>query len=133
MATQEDILNSNEAELILNSETFKEAIKILKDEYINLWLSSKGDDINKRENLHKAIKLLPEVEKHMRIIVEKGKITKAQLGRLHKDYFTYLRINYDQQRKADWFTNKLRTDRTIIRKFFDSRRATRKRNRRTGY
>ncbi len=84
MATQEDILNSNEAELILNSETFKEAIKILKDEYINLWLSSKGDDINKRENLHKAIKLLPEVEKHMRIIVEKGKITKAQLGRLHK-------------------------------------------------
>jgi len=84
MATQEEILNSNEAELILNSETFKKAINILKDEYINLWLSSKEDDINKRENLHKAIKLLPEVERHMRIIVEKGKITKAQLGRLHK-------------------------------------------------
>ena len=84
MPSQEDILNSNEAELILNSETFKEAIKILKDEYINLWLSSKEDDINKRENLHKAIKLLPEVEKHLRIIVERGKITKAQLSRLHK-------------------------------------------------
>jgi|TARA_R100001440_G_scaffold10455_2_gene19052 hypothetical protein len=84
MASQEEILHSNEAELILNSETFKNAIQILKDEYTNLWLSSKGDDISTRENLHKAIKLLPEVEKHLRIIVEKGKITKSQLGRLHK-------------------------------------------------
>jgi hypothetical protein len=84
MASQEEILHSNEAELILNSETFKNAIQILKDEYINLWLSSKVDDITTREDLHKAIKLLPEVEKHLRIIVEKGKITKSQLGRLHK-------------------------------------------------
>ena len=84
MPSQEDILNSNEAELILNAETFKSAIEELKNEYINLWLSSKEDDINKRENLHKAIKLLPEVERHLRIIVEKGKITKALLGRLHK-------------------------------------------------
>ena len=84
MASQEEILHSNEAELILNSETFKDAIQILKDEYTNLWLSSKGDDISTREDLHKAIKLLPEVEKHLRIIIEKGKITKSQLGRLHK-------------------------------------------------
>ena len=84
MPSQEDILNSNEAELILNAETFTNAIEKLKNEYINLWLSSNQDDINKRENLHKAIKLLPEVERHLRIIVEKGKITKAQLGRLHK-------------------------------------------------
>ena len=61
MPSQEDILNSNEAELILNAETFTNAIEELKNEYINLWLSSKQDDISKRENLHKAIKLLPEV------------------------------------------------------------------------
>ena len=84
MPSQEDILNSNEAELILNAETFTNAIEELKNEYINLLLSSKQDDISKRENLHKAIKLLPEVERHLRIIVEKGIITKAQLGRLHK-------------------------------------------------
>ena len=84
MPSQEDILNSNEAELILNAETFTNAIEELKNEYINLWLSSKQDDISKRENLHKAIKLLPEVERHLRIIVEKGKIAKSQLGRLHK-------------------------------------------------
>jgi hypothetical protein len=84
MPTQEEILKSNEAELILKSETFKDAIQNLKDEYISLWLLSKDDDIQKRESLHKAIKLLPEVEKHLRILVEKGKITKSQLSRLHK-------------------------------------------------
>ena len=84
MPSQEDILNSNEAELILNSETFTHAVNNLKDDYINLWLLTKDSDIDKRENLHKAIKLLPEIEKHLRIIVEKGKITKSQLGRLNK-------------------------------------------------
>jgi len=84
MATQEEILKSNEAELILNSETFKNAIEHLKDEYVNLWLLSKPEEVTNREALHKAIKLLPEVEKHLRIIIEKGKITKSQLGRLHK-------------------------------------------------
>jgi hypothetical protein len=84
MPSQEDILSSNEAELILNSETFTHAVNNLKEDYINLWLLTKDSDINKRENLHKAIKLLPEIEKHLRIIVEKGKITKSQLGRLHK-------------------------------------------------
>ena len=80
MPSQEDILNSNEAELILNSETFTQAVNNLKEDYINLWLLTKDSDIDKRENLHKAIKLLPEIEKHLRIIVEKGKITKSQLG-----------------------------------------------------
>lgn len=84
MASQEEILKSNEAELILNSETFKNAIEHLKDEYINLWLLTKAEDVTDREALHKAIKLLPEVEKHLRIIIEKGKITKSQLSRLHK-------------------------------------------------
>jgi hypothetical protein len=84
MASQEEILKSNEAELILNSETFKNAIEHLKDEYINIWLLTKAEDVTDREALHKAIKLLPEVEKHLRIIIEKGKITKSQLSRLHK-------------------------------------------------
>lgn len=84
MPTQEDILKSNEAELILKSDTFKEAIEHLKEEYINLWLNTKSENSVERENLHKAVKLLPEVEKHLRIIIEKGKITKSQLGRFKK-------------------------------------------------
>ena len=84
MASQEEILKSNEAELILNSETFNQAITNLKEEYVNLWLLSKPEEVTSREALHKAIKLLPEVEKHLRIIIEKGKIAKSQLARFKK-------------------------------------------------
>ena len=85
MATENEILNSNEAEIILNSETFKNSIENLKEEYIALWLESKGeDDIKWRETLHSAICVLPEVERHLRIIIEKGKITRAQIQKLHK-------------------------------------------------
>ena len=81
---QDEILRSNEAELILNSQTFKNAIKILKEEYINLWTRTQAYEKDLREQLHKSVKLLPEIERHLRIIVETGEITKASLNRLRK-------------------------------------------------
>ena len=84
MATREEILDSNEAELILNSDTLKKSIENLKQEYVALWLNSKGEDnIDFRETLHTAINILPEVERHLRILVERGKITSAQVKKLH--------------------------------------------------
>ncbi len=84
MATREEVLESNEAELILKSDTFKKAIQNLKQEYVALWMNSRGeDDVAFRETLHNAINVLPEVERHLRILVEKGKITSAQVKKLH--------------------------------------------------
>ena len=84
MATREEVLESNEAELILKSDTFKKAIENLKKEYVALWMSSRGeDDVAFRETLHNAINVLPEVERHLRILVEKWKITSAQIKKLH--------------------------------------------------
>jgi len=84
MATREEVLESNEAELILKSDTFKKAIENLKKEYVALWMNSRGeDDVAFRETLHNAINVLPEVERHLRILVEKGKITSAQIKKLH--------------------------------------------------
>ena len=84
MASQDEILESNEAELILDSRTFTKAIAQLKEEYITLWLNSEPDDVRAREIFHAAVKLIPEVERHLRILVEKGKITKANLSRIRK-------------------------------------------------
>ena len=70
--------------MILNSQTFKSAIEILKAEYINLWTNTQADEKDLREQLHKSVKLLPEIERHLRIIVETGKITKSNLNRLRK-------------------------------------------------
>mgnify|MGYP003108544328 FL=1 len=84
MAKQQDILESNEAEIVLNYEVFKKSIRQLHEEYVQMWISSDAEDEKLREQMHMAVKLLPEVEKHLRIIIEKGKITKANLSRIRK-------------------------------------------------
>ena len=84
MAKQQDVLESNEAEIVLNSEVFKKAIRQLHEEYVQMWINSDAEDEKLREQMHMAVKLLPEVEKHLRIIIEKGKITKANLSRIRK-------------------------------------------------
>lgn len=84
MSTREEVLESNEAELILNSDVFKKAIEQLHDEYIQLWLQSDQNEEAFRESMHTAVKLLPEIEKHLRIIIEKGKITQTNLRRIRK-------------------------------------------------
>lgn len=84
MAKQQDILESNEAEIVLNSEVFKKSIRQLHEEYVQMWISSDAEDEKLREQMHMAVKLLPEIEKHLRIIIEKGKITKANLSRIRK-------------------------------------------------
>ena len=84
MVKQQDILESNEADVVLNSGVFKKSIKQLHEEYIQIWISSDAEDEKLREQMHMAVKLLPEIEKHLRIIIEKGKITKANLSRIRK-------------------------------------------------
>jgi hypothetical protein len=47
-------------------------------------MNTKGEDnVAFRETLHNAINILPEVERHLRILVERGKITSAQIKKLH--------------------------------------------------
>ena len=84
MPSQKEILEANEAEVILNSEVFKKAVAHLKEEYMQKWENSSEADSSFREDLHKAIRILPEVEKHLRIIIEKGRITKTQLDKIVK-------------------------------------------------
>ena len=83
MANEKDIRSSNEAEALLGSEVFNKAVMQLKEEYTNRWINS---DLEKekelRESIHQAIRILPEVERHLRIIIEKGKITKSQIEKL---------------------------------------------------
>ena len=64
MSKDHEIRLSAEAEQILNSETFKQAISNLKEEYIQHWLNNRNiDDVDFREDLHKAVLLLPEIER----------------------------------------------------------------------
>tara|TARA_S200002703_G_scaffold124867_1_gene111011 strand:+ start:564 stop:827 length:264 start_codon:yes stop_codon:yes gene_type:complete len=83
MPTHEEFVKAAEAERILESDVFQEALQNLKSEYMQAWINSRRpEDIQAREGLHKSILLIPEVEKHLRIIAEKGKLTKANINKV---------------------------------------------------
>jgi hypothetical protein len=83
MPTHEEVVKSAEAERILESDVFQEALQNLKSEYMQAWINSRRpEDVQAREGLHKSILLIPEVEKHLRIIAEKGKLTRANINKV---------------------------------------------------
>jgi len=83
MPTHEEVVKSAEAERILESDVFQEALQNLKSEYMQAWINSRRpEDVKAREGLHKSILLIPEVEKHLRIIAEKGKLTRANINKV---------------------------------------------------
>ena len=83
MVTEKEVRQASEAERILESDVFKLSLENLKKEYLQAWITSKKpDEVDARENLHKSILLLPEIEKHLRIIAEKGKLTKATINKV---------------------------------------------------
>ena len=83
MVTEKEVRQASEAERILESDVFKLSLENLKKEYLQAWITSKKpDEVDARENLHKSILLLPEIEKHLRIIAEKGKLPKANINKV---------------------------------------------------
>tara|TARA_R110002020_G_scaffold64617_5_gene171395 strand:+ start:98 stop:364 length:267 start_codon:yes stop_codon:yes gene_type:complete len=81
--THEEAVKAEQAQQILNSDVFKEAIENLTKEYTAHWLNTrKIEDVAIREDLHRVLLLLPEVERHLRIMAEKGKLTKANINKI---------------------------------------------------
>ncbi len=81
--THEEVVKAAQAEAILDSDVFKEALENLKNEYTNIWLNTRDiKDTQIREDLHRSLLLLPEVERHLRIMVEKGKLTKTHINKI---------------------------------------------------
>ena len=69
-SNRRDIERGRIAQDILDNEIFQEAMKMLEDEREKLWM---------------AMKLIPEFERQLRIIVEKGIIKKNQIVKIKKN------------------------------------------------
>jgi len=80
-----DIERGRIAQDILDNEIFQDAMEMLEDEYKNIWASTKQDESEEREKLWMAMKLIPEFERQLRIIVERGTIKKNQIVKIKKN------------------------------------------------
>jgi len=83
--SRRDIERGRIAQDILNNEIFQEAMEMLEDEYKKIWASTKQEESEERERLWMAMKLIPEFERQLRIIVEKGIIKKNQIVKIKKN------------------------------------------------
>ena len=58
MDKQKDIMDGHEAEMILNSQVFKKAFTDYKNQLIQNWETTPAKDLETRENIYRAIKIL---------------------------------------------------------------------------
>lgn len=83
--SRRDIERGRIAQDILDNEIFQDAMEMLEDEYKKIWASTKQEESEERERLWMAMKLIPEFERQLRIIVEKGIIKKNQIVKIKKN------------------------------------------------
>lgn len=82
MDKEQEITQGLEAQNILESEVFKKTFINYKKELLESWEQTKPEDVALRESIYKAMQILPEVEKHLRIIINNGKISQKQIEKL---------------------------------------------------
>lgn len=84
-SSRRDIERGRIAQDILDNEIFQDAMEMLEDEYKKIWASTKQEESEERERLWMAMKLIPEFERQLRIIVERGIIKKNQIVKIKKN------------------------------------------------
>jgi len=84
-SSRRDIERGRIAQDILDNEIFQDAMEMLEDEYKKIWAATKQEESEERERLWMAMKLIPEFERQLRIIVEKGIIKKNQIVKIKKN------------------------------------------------
>jgi len=82
---KKDIERGRIAQNILDNEIFQDAIVMLEEQYKNLWAITKHDEHEERERLWMAMKLIPEFERQLRIVVENGTIKKNQIVKIKQN------------------------------------------------
>ena len=66
----------DEAKNLLNNRLFREAFDTLGIELLDRWTGSGVDDVNQRESIWLALRLLHNIEGHIKSIVETGHMAK---------------------------------------------------------
>tara|TARA_R100000988_G_scaffold31438_2_gene15945 strand:- start:902 stop:1171 length:270 start_codon:yes stop_codon:yes gene_type:complete len=84
-SSRRDIERGRIAQDILDNEIFQDAMEMLEDEYKKIWAATKQEESEERERLWMAMKLIPEFERQLRIIVERGIIKKNQIVKIKKN------------------------------------------------
>jgi len=65
------------ANSLINDPLFKESFDVLREDLMNRWTHSGSTDLEARESIWLAIRLLERIEGHIKSIIETGHMAKA--------------------------------------------------------
>ncbi len=82
MDKEQEISQGKDAQNLLESEVFKKTFINYRKELIEAWQETQPEDVALRESIYKAMQILPEIEKHLRIMIDKGKISQQQIEKM---------------------------------------------------
>jgi len=71
-----DLQREEKAQNLLNNELFQEAFEILKKDLMNRWSASGSTELEARESIWLAMRLLDKIYGHLTSIVETGHMNK---------------------------------------------------------
>lgn len=78
---EKDLERARHAAALLDNPLLEEILSTLKRTYVDDWLASEPRDIETRERLYLASRVVDDFARELRIAVENGAITKAILKR----------------------------------------------------
>jgi len=71
-----DLKREEHAQRLLNDELLQEAFDTLREDLMNRWTHSGSTDLEARESIWLAIRLLDRIDGHIKSIVETGHMAK---------------------------------------------------------
>ena len=78
MENSEEIRNGQEAQRILDSEVYKNAMQKLSDGYMSQWVNSRPNDVAERERAYTKLQILADFVNEIKTVMQTGQMAKHE-------------------------------------------------------
>ena len=79
MDNNQEVLDGQEAQRILESDVYKNAMQKLADGYQSQWMNSKPNDVQERERAYVKLQLLADFVNEVRTVMETGQFAEHEI------------------------------------------------------
>tara|TARA_R100001594_G_C4018245_1_gene258562 strand:+ start:5 stop:271 length:267 start_codon:yes stop_codon:yes gene_type:complete len=77
--SNQEVLDGQEAQRILESDVYKNAMQKLADGYQSQWMNSKPEDVQERERAYIKLQLLADFVNEVRTVMETGQFAEHEI------------------------------------------------------
>jgi len=78
---REQMQRGNQAQQVLDNPAFVAALRALEDRYIREWATSEPNEVEKREEAHRALRALNALTDELTILLDNGDVAARQIAK----------------------------------------------------